>query len=179
MFQFAMLALADSQTLGVHLRPGRPADLDALVDLERRVFSYDRMSRRSFRRIVGIPSAWLVLAEFDRVLAGYVLMFFRRASRIARLYSIAVEPAQVGRGIGAALLAAAEAEARRRGAHTIRLEVRQGNAPAIDRYRKSGYVETGLRRRYYDDGGNALRFEKRLASSTVPKNSASLAASLA
>ena len=34
---------------------------------------------------------------------------------------------------------------------------------AIARYRKSGYREFGRRRSYYDDGGDALRFEKRLA----------------
>ena len=170
-----MLALADSS--GIVLRPGCPADLDVLSDLERRVFSYDRMTRRAFGRVLASPSAWLTVAELDGCCAGYVLVFFRRASRIARLYSIAVEPTHTGRGIGPALLAAAEAQVRRRGVHLIRLEVREGNASAIERYRKSGYVETGRRPRYYDDGGNALRFEKRLlTSSTVMKNSASPAA---
>jgi ribosomal-protein-alanine acetyltransferase len=168
-----MLALADSPVPGVHLRPGCSADLDALFKLEHRVFNYDRMSRRSFQRILASPTAWLMVAEWDGRLAGYVLVFFRRASRVARLYSIAVEPSQARRGIGPRLLAAAEAEARRRGAQTMRLEVREGNVAAIDRYRKSGYVESEWRPGYYDDGGNALRFEKQVTSSTVSKNSAS------
>jgi ribosomal protein S18 acetylase RimI-like enzyme len=170
--QFAMLALADSQIPGVHLRPGRPGDLDALFDLEHRVFTYDRMSRRSFQRILVSPSAWLLIAEVESSLAGYVLLFFRQASRIARLYSIALEPSLTGRGIGLALLIAAEIEARRRGAQIMRLEVREDNASAIERYRRLGYVETDQRPRYYDDGSNALRFEKQLTSVAMVTDSA-------
>ena len=36
------------------------------------------------------------------------------------------------------------------------------NHAAISRYRKSGYREFGRRVGYYEDGGDALRFEKRL-----------------
>jgi ribosomal protein S18 acetylase RimI-like enzyme len=43
----------------------------------------------------------------------------------------------------------------------MRLEVHQGNHAAIACYRKSGYREFA-RHRYYEDGGDALRFEKRL-----------------
>jgi ribosomal-protein-alanine acetyltransferase len=164
-----MPAPADQPTPGVRLRPGRPADVAALSDLENRAFSYDRMSRRGFRRIVASPSAVLIVAEQDGRCAGYALVFFRRQSRVARLYSIAVEPARGGRGIGRALLAAAEDAARRRRVRLIRLEVREGNAAAIARYRKSGYVETGRRMRYYDDGGNALRFEKRMSTRHPPQ----------
>jgi len=44
----------------------------------------------------------------------------------------------------------------------MRLEVHHTNHAAIARYRKSGYREFGRHRRYYEDGGDALRFEKRL-----------------
>jgi len=36
------------------------------------------------------------------------------------------------------------------------------NHAAISRYRKSGYREFGRHKSYYDDGGDALRFEKKL-----------------
>jgi Peptidase_C39 like family/Acetyltransferase (GNAT) family len=60
------------------------------------------------------------------------------------------------------LLAAAEAAAAARGCRAIRLEVHVRNHAAISRYRKSGYREFARIPRYYDDGGDALRFEKRL-----------------
>jgi hypothetical protein len=61
------------------------------------------------------------------------------------------------------LLASAEAAAIARDAASIRLEVHEKNHAAIARYRKSGYREFGRRNAYYENGGDALRFEKRLA----------------
>ena len=44
----------------------------------------------------------------------------------------------------------------------MRLEVHEHNGRAIARYEKSGYRLFGRHRRYYDDRGDALRFEKPL-----------------
>jgi ribosomal protein S18 acetylase RimI-like enzyme len=169
-----MPALAKQPMPDIRLRPGAPADVDALGQLENRVFSYDRLSRRGFRRFLASATASLIVAECDGGCAGYALVLFRAESRIARLYSIAVEPAVSGRGIGSLLLSAAENAARERGATVLRLEVHERNAPAISRYRRSGYVLFGHRIGYYDDRGNALRFEKALATSSAgAKNFAS------
>ncbi len=166
-----MAAPADRPKPDIHLRPATPADLDALVDLEARLFDYDQMSRRSFRRLVGAPTASLLIAEHEGAFAGYALVLFRPRSAIARLYSIGV--ANTGLGIGPALLAAAEEAARRRHCTALRLEVHENNAAAISRYRKSGYVLRGHRSAYYTDNGNALRFEKHLTASSPAKDSAS------
>jgi ribosomal protein S18 acetylase RimI-like enzyme len=159
-----MPALAKQPMPDIQLRPGAPADVDALCKLENRVFSYDQLSRRGFRRFLASPTASLIVAECDGGCAGYALVLFRPPSPIARLYSIAVEPAVSGRGIGPLLLSAAEDIARGRGATVLRLEVHERNAAAISRYRKSGYVLFGRRAGYYDDHGNALRFEKALVT---------------
>lgn len=107
--------------------------------------------------------AVLLVAEQGGRLAGYALVLFRPNTRIARLYSLAVAPDAAGQGLGPLLLAAAEEAARARNSTRLRLEVRAGNARAISRYRKSGYDLFGRHLDYYDDHGNALRFEKRLA----------------
>jgi ribosomal protein S18 acetylase RimI-like enzyme len=44
----------------------------------------------------------------------------------------------------------------------MRLEVHEHNTRAIARYEKSGYRLFGRHRDYYDDHGDALRFEKPL-----------------
>ena len=59
-------------------------------------------------------AAAAVVAEHKGVVAGYAIVLFRPHSAAARLYSIAVAPALRGRGIGPALIAAAEQEALRR-----------------------------------------------------------------
>jgi len=101
-------ALAHRGAPDLSLRPARLADVDALANLERRVFRGDRISRRGFRRFARSPRAALIVAEEDGVLAGYALVLFREASGIARLYSIAVAPQFAKRGLGSALLSGAE-----------------------------------------------------------------------
>jgi ribosomal protein S18 acetylase RimI-like enzyme len=151
------------------LRPGDVADIDALVDLENRVFPADRVTRRGFRRFLTSPWATLLVGEQDGGLAGYALVLFRPNTRLARLYSLAVMPAAEGTGLGSALLAATEQAARARGATHLRLEVHEGNVRAITRYRKAGYGLFGRHLDYYDDHSTALRFQKPLAPS-VPRS---------
>src|SRR5207244_4602599 len=123
----------------------------------------DRLSRRSLQRLLNSPSAQVLVAEAaDGHLAGTAIVLFRPRSAVARLYSIAVAPHMGGRGVGPMLLAAAEAAAIARDCGTIRLEVHETNHAAISRYRKSGYREFGRHACYYENGGDAMRFEKRM-----------------
>jgi ribosomal protein S18 acetylase RimI-like enzyme len=147
----------------VRVRKAGRGDLDALMELEQRVFATDRLSRRSFRRFLTSPSAEVIVAdENGGALAGVAIVLFRPRSAAARLYSIAVAPPMSGRGVAATLLDAAEEAALSRHCRSIRLEVHHTNQAAIARYRKSGYREFGRHAAYYGDGGDALRFEKRL-----------------
>jgi ribosomal protein S18 acetylase RimI-like enzyme len=150
------------------LRSGRMRDLDALVALENAVFTTDILSRRSFRRFLTSPTNSLIVAEESGKLAGYALVLYPPHSKLARLYSIAVAPHIASRGIGPLLLAAAEAAAARRRRRAMRLEVHEHNTRAIGRYEKSGYRLFGRLRRYYDDGGDALRFDKPLGGAKSP-----------
>jgi ribosomal protein S18 acetylase RimI-like enzyme len=147
------------------LRRGRMRDLDALMALERAVFRTDILSRRSFRRFLAALSASLIVAEDGGKLAGYALVLYPPRSKHARLYSIAVAPHIGRRGVGPLLLAAAERAARRRHRRAMRLEVHEHNTRAIGRYEKSGYRMFGRHRDYYDDGADALRFDKPLRGS--------------
>jgi ribosomal protein S18 acetylase RimI-like enzyme len=148
--------------LALKLRRGRIGDLDALMALELAAFNADILSRRSFRHFLTSRTATVLVAETQGEPVGYVLILYPPNWSHARLYSIAVDPRNGGRGIGASLLAAAEEAARRRGRRTMRLEVHEHNTRAIARYEKSGYRLFGRRRDYYDDHGDALRFDKAL-----------------
>jgi ribosomal protein S18 acetylase RimI-like enzyme len=144
------------------IRRAKPDDLDALIGLEQRVFATDRLSRRSLQRLLRSRSAEVFVAVGDEQLAGVAIVLFRARSLIARLYSLAVAPHAGGRGLASMMLDAAERAALERGCRSMRLEVHEANHAAISRYRKSGYREFGRRRAYYQDRGDALRFEKRL-----------------
>jgi [ribosomal protein S18]-alanine N-acetyltransferase len=141
------------------IRLARASDVDALATLENAVFEADRISRKSFRNMVGSASATVLVATAQDAIAGYCAVLFRAGGRKARLYSIA---AARGSGIGRALLAAAEETAAARGCEELRLEVREDNARAIDLYEKSGYRRFGRKPDYYADGAAAMLYEKPL-----------------
>lgn len=152
-------------TLDVAIRRAVPADVPGMVDLENSVFATDRLSRRSLRTLIARPSACILVAEAEGRLMGALVILYRRSTRLARLYSLSVDPAMRGAGLGSRLLAAAEDDARARGASAMRLEVRSDNAGAIALYRRHGYRHMGNRESYYADGGDALRFGKTLLPS--------------
>ncbi len=157
---------------GIKIRDAVAADLAGLNHLERRAFTSDRLSRRSFRRLIASPSASLRVAGRLGTVSGYHLVFFRRGATVARLYSLAVDAAARGSGLAEALVADAERLAARRGCRVLRLEVRPDNRPAIGLYRRLGYQPIGVYRRYYADGSDALRLEKSLFANRHTGNAA-------
>lgn len=145
------------------LRAATAADVAAMVQLEAVSFATDRLAARNFRRFLRCGNCSLLVAEDAGRFAGYILVLYRANSTAGRIYSVAVSPACRGRGVGEALLAAAEEAARTRGRSTMRLEVRPDNAAAIRLYEKHGYRRFGTFAGFYEDGTDALRLEKVLA----------------
>lgn len=144
-------------------------DLDALVELENRCFELDRLSRRNFRYMLTKANAATLVEDCQGVLAGYVLVLFHTGTSLARMYSIAVDRAHRGEGLGGTLIEAAEAAALTRGCVYMRLEVRPDNAGAIALYRKHGYRQFGVFDDYYEDHADALRFEKLMVPHLQPE----------
>lgn len=149
-------------TTAFRIRRATRTDLPALLALERSAFTTDHLSRRQYRRHLPSATAVVLAAVDGSVLLGKAIVFFRSQGDIARLYSIAVAHAARGRGLGQALLAAAEDAARERACTRMRLEVRQDNAGAIRLYERLGYHRFAARAGYYEDGADAWRYEKEL-----------------
>jgi hypothetical protein len=96
------------------------------------------------------------------------MLLFNTGTSLARLYSLAVDPALRGRGVGSDLIAAAEASAVGHDCIYLRLEVRRNNTTAIRLYEKLGYKRIGLLPDYYEDHMEAFRYEKLLAPHLEP-----------
>lgn len=147
----------------VSIRRAGAADLDALAALEQATFTSDRISRRQWRHHLthGNASVWVHGTPGDVDAAAVV--FYRRNSRKARLYSLAVATGARGAGLGGALLDAAEAGARARGCIGMYLEVRADNAAAIALYMGHGYTRSARLPGYYEDSADGWRYAKPLA----------------
>lgn len=96
--------------------------------------------------MIALPGIWLSIAWHGAQPAGFALA--RTIADEAELLLLAIRPAMRRRGIGTALLRSVTADARKRGAATLHLEVRANNE-AVRLYRTEGFEKIGERRDYY------------------------------
>jgi ribosomal protein S18 acetylase RimI-like enzyme len=147
-------------SLAINVRPAQLEDLKALLALEEKAFSGDRLSRRSFRRAITSLGSVLLVAVGTEGLLGYALLHLRQGTHLARLYSLAVAPEARGLGVAKTLIQACEKQAIKKGKNLLRLEVSDVNLNALSLYRKMGYQEFGHYDAYYEDQTDAIRMQK-------------------
>lgn len=108
------------------------------------------------------PHAFSLIARLDDEPVGLANCFMGystfAAAPLVNIHDFAVLPGHRGAGIGRTLLASIEAEALKRGACKITLEVLSGNAPARRLYAANGYGDYQLD----PASGQALFWQKRL-----------------
>jgi len=145
------------------IRPAISADLPQLDQLEKNAFQSDRLSLRQFRYSLK-PSAQRVflVAMQDQLLLGYGLLHLHKGTRLARLYSLAVDQQQRGKGVGRRLIEALEQAAVHAGRLYMRLEVAENNQTAIQLYQSQGYSVFSWVPDYYEDHSTAMRMQKRI-----------------
>lgn len=90
---------------------------------------------------------------------GFIV--YRQTCDEAEIITIGVAPNARRTGIAAAMLGIAEGELKKSGTKTVFLEVAENNHPARQLYKNSGYVEIGVRPKYYD-GIDAIMMKKDL-----------------
>lgn len=127
-------------------RPMLQSDLDAVLEIERVSFSTP-WSRESFHNLMRRSDASLWVAVVDTTVVGYAVLWY--VAHEAELGNVAVATGWRRRGLGRWLLDWALSEARERGVERIFLEVRFSNRGAQELYERCGFVQVGLRRRYY------------------------------
>ncbi|AQZ66871.1 Ribosomal-protein-S18p-alanine acetyltransferase [[Actinomadura] parvosata subsp. kistnae] len=138
------------------------ADLPAVMAIERATFPLDAWSEGMMRgELADMPrTRHYVVALVDDEIVAYAGL--AAAGDQADVQTIAVLDKHRGTGIGSAMLTELLAEAVRRGAREIFLEVRADNPHAQAVYRHFGFEEIGTRRRYYDDGTDAIMMRRKL-----------------
>jgi ribosomal protein S18 acetylase RimI-like enzyme len=148
----------------ITVRAGRAADEDALHALD--VAAWDRsavfpsvlekVATQPFFDDSRPPGTHLV-AELDGAVVGYARLRpptpLPESAHVVEVNGLAVAPEARGRGVAAALLAAAEDRARGEGATKVTLRVLATNVVAQRVYERAGYVVEGrLRGEFRIDG---------------------------
>jgi len=121
----------------------------------------------AFRNLLAGAEAFALAAPAP----GWQAFILARAAACeAEILTLATVPHARRRGLARALVAAAAAEAARRGAEEIFLEVAAGNDAALALYSGLGFVQVGQRPRYYvraEGAVDALTLKARLPLSPV------------
>lgn len=132
------------------LRPVRHGELPELLDMLRRFYVEDRIPldeprvRRGLEQLLADAALGAVLfAEAKGERVGYLVLGWcfsiEHGGRHMLVDELYLEPAARGRGLGAALLAAACDWARGQGAEVARLEVNRHNPRAKALYLRHGF----------------------------------------
>lgn len=140
---------------GVTVREGRAGDTEALVALLAQLFAIEAdfpidpaVQARGLRLLGTRPDAVILVAEAAGRVVGMCTVQLTastaRGGLSAGVEDVVVDESMRGRGIGRALLAAAEAWARGRGAVRLALLADETNLAALDFYDRLGFTRTRL-----------------------------------
>ncbi len=135
------------------ISPMRPDDVEAVMEIELRAYEFP----------------WSAGNFHDCLRSGYYCCVYRMGTHLnaspigyavmsviageAQILNICIDPEMQGQGLGRRLLQHLIAEAGRREADTMFLEVRASNQAAFALYDSVGFNEIGQRRGYYPAQG--------------------------
>jgi len=138
----------------VNIRTIIEEDIDSIVEIEKEAFS-NPWPRESF--IVELQDNLLaryIVAELDKKVVGYAGVWFILDE--GHITNIAVRRSYKGQGIGNQLLEGLITYCELKGIRHMTLEVRRSNYIAQNLYKKYGFVEYGIRPKYYQDNEDAI-----------------------
>lgn len=135
--------------MDVIIRAMKEEDIDDIVEIEKEAFSTP-WSRESF--IIEIRDNLLakyIVAEVEGKVVGYGGMWL--ILHEGHITNIAVRQSHKGQGIGSKILEGLIVYCSSRNIDSMTLEVRKSNTVAQNLYKKYGFVDYGIRPKYYSD----------------------------
>jgi ribosomal-protein-alanine acetyltransferase len=133
------------------IREASAEDFEAIFALEHACVGAPHWSAAIWRRLLAghgnLPMRSVMVAQLGEETVGFIVV--SGTVEAVELESVAVKQALRGQGIGGDLCRAAMRWAADQGAAKMELEVRASNAAARAMYASLGFVEQGVRVRYY------------------------------
>jgi ribosomal-protein-alanine N-acetyltransferase len=156
------LAFARSKfAVDISVRDATISDLPGIMEIEDIAFDHP-WSKESFVREFALPFSRTLVAMRTKApaIVGYLCRWL--VADECHILNLAVDLHCRRGGIGTILMGEAIAEASRKQAAMITLEVRRSNLAARGLYRKLGFEERRLRKNYYGAGEDAIVMERHL-----------------
>ena len=133
-----------------------PKSLDEIVEIEKECFSLP-YTKAMLESGLNFPT-FLGLVDVCEEYRGYVLATVVLDE--ANIDRVAVKVKYRGQKIAYNLIKSLESELTLKGVKRVLLEVRRSNIPAISLYSSLGYNKIAERKKYYENGEDALIFNK-------------------
>ena len=144
------------------IRPFRLSDMDRILEIELASYGEDSYDRNLFAEYCNKCGCLFLVVVRGRSVCGYILTCIGGRSAVyrAELISIAVDPQRRGKGVATVLMDGTLRRLRRRGVVRLNLMVKVTNHPAIALYRKYGFEQGRIVRKYYEDGEDGRQMSK-------------------
>ncbi len=126
-----------------------PEDAREVSELEKAVFGSSAWTEKDFLESLALSYTCYLIAREGDALAGSCGL--RNMCGEADITNVMVAPEYRRQGIGELMLRELMRRGREMGIRAFCLEVRLGNLPAIRLYEKLGFVQEGIRPRFYTD----------------------------
>jgi ribosomal protein S18 acetylase RimI-like enzyme len=148
----------------MHIRPYRPTDLSTLHEIDRGCFPAGiAYSKREISCFVARRGSRAWVAEAGGEIVGF-LIACRESREAGHIVTIDVVEGWRRKGVGRALMDAAEAWAVEQGFRVLFLETAEDNLQAQRFYEARGYFKIRRLERYYADGTAAWVMAKTVSS---------------
>ena len=134
-----------------------PHHINDILEVERECFS-DPWSETMFLEEISGKFARYYVAVVDNKAIGYMGMW--SLSGEGHITNVAISENQRKKGYAKALIAHFTEIAQKENLEFMTLEVRASNTPAINLYESFGFVQVGVRKKYYENTEDALLMTK-------------------
>lgn len=132
----------------IAIRRMSESDLEVVSTIEKEVFQ-DPWSLNAFKTDLNNSMAWPMVAEFENKIVGYSNIYIVAGE--VQIGNFAVAPGFRNRGVGKRMMNEIFEKANEYKCHSVFLEVRESNTPAMELYRSYGFISSGKRKDYYSN----------------------------
>ncbi len=143
----------------IEIVPMNRSHIDGMVVVEEQCFN-SGYARKTFEKEIENKIAIYFAAVKEEKVVGYVGLW--DICGTAEIIDVAVHRDYRRQGVAKRLLEAMIGECENRGIFEVNLEVRESNFAARELYRKLGFLENGLRKKYYENKETAILMQKKL-----------------
>ncbi len=123
------------------IRQANAEDIDVISQIERACFpGLTAYSKQQLEYLILKAKSTTLVETENCSLHGFIIVAYRKGSRIGSIETIDVDPRFQKQGVGLRLLTAAEEDMKKHGMRFSQLEASEGNEAAIKLYQKAGYA---------------------------------------